>query len=475
MDAWAGSVPVAITIRDIEHQLLMQHLFPGDGKEAAAIALCSRHEGKKRHRLLVKEVHGIPYDLCSVRTSVEVSWPTDLIVAWLEKAEEEGLSVVKFHSHPNGYAIFSEVDDDNDRTFFPCVIGWVERNIPHCSVVMVPDGAMSGRTWVQPGEFRDVAMINVVGHELLYWHSGEPDKKAFKFSHSHRQAFGDGTAEILGKLKVAVIGCSGTGSPLIEQLARLGVGELILVDDDIVEFHNLNRIFNTTLEDAEHGLPKVEVLKRAIDGFGLGVNVEAVNANLWSPEVINLVADADLVVGCMDTIDGRYLLNLLATCYLIPYIDIGVRLDAEKDKFGVGKIREVCGTIHYLLPGKSSLISRGLVSMDAVAAAGLKRYDPVAYEQQQSEGYIRGVSVSRPAVISVNTFFASLAVNDFLARIHPYRDEANSDIASIEVSLSSLEFFPEPETEVCQVLINIVAKGDMEPLLGMPEFSGGQS
>ena len=49
-------------------------------------------------------------------------------------------------------------------------------------------------------------------------------------------------------MSIAVVGCSGTGSPVIEQLARLGVGRLVLVDPDRVEEKNLNRIVNATRE-----------------------------------------------------------------------------------------------------------------------------------------------------------------------------------------------------------------------------------
>src|SRR5215470_8223948 len=62
----------------------------------------------------------------------------------------------------------------------------------------------------------------------------------------------------------------------------------------------------------------------------------------------------------MDTVDGRYLLNALASYYTIPYFDIGVRLDAVRDGGDRGRIREICGTVNYLRPGRSSLVSRGL-------------------------------------------------------------------------------------------------------------------
>ena len=75
-------------------------------------------------------------------------------------------------------------------------------------------------------------------------------------------------------------------------------------------------------------------------------------------------------------------------------------------------------------------------------------------------------------MVSVNRFFASLAVNDLLSRLHPYREEPNAEVALIEVSLASLEFFPEPESDICKLLAGAVAQGDVRPLLGLPEFSG---
>ena len=42
------------------------------------------------------------------------------------------------------------------------------------------------------------------------------------------------------------------------------------------------------------------------------------NKNVWDREVVDAVAQCDLVFGCMDTVDGRYLLNALASYYTLP-------------------------------------------------------------------------------------------------------------------------------------------------------------
>jgi len=148
-----------------------------------------------------------------------------------------------------------------------------------------------------------------------------------------------------------------------------------------------------------------------------------------------------------------------------------VRLDAVRDGSNKGKIREVCGTVHYIRPGRSSLMSPELFTMKQVAAAGLRRNDPNAHGQQVKDGYIAGVAGNRPAVISVNMFAAALAVNELLARIHPYREEPNAAYASVEFSLASVEFILEPESGLSNILAGKVGLGDTQPLLAIMELA----
>ncbi|MCW5696314.1 MAG: ThiF family adenylyltransferase [Bauldia sp.] len=462
---------MTLSLSGDQHAHLKSFLFPGDGKEAVAILLCGRRDGDRRHRLLVREVHGIPYDICFERTPMRVTWPPDYIEPILERAAEGGLSVVKVHSHPSGYGGFSAVDDEGDARLLPMIRGWTESGVPHGSAVMLPDGQMFGRILEGDGALAPLSVISVAGDDLHFWYADAGSVAQPDFVASHAQAFDSGTIERIQRLSIAVIGCSGTGSPLIEQLVRLGVGEIVLVDPDRVERRNINRILNATLADADAGRFKVDVLGDASERIGLGTRVIRLARNLWDPDVIRSVAQCDIVFGCMDTIDGRFLLNTMATYYLLPYFDLGVRLDAVKDSAGRGRIREVCGTIHYLQPGRSSLISRELFTLYDVAAAGLRRRDPAAHRRQVEDGYIRGVAANRPAVISVNMLAASLAVNELLARLHPFREQANVRYASVVFSLASMELIPEPDEGIDDLLAGRVGHGDTQPMLGLVELT----
>lgn len=464
------SIPVTLAFTGDQHEHLKHFLFPGDGKEAVAFALCGRRDGDRRHRLTVREIHDIPYDHCLKRTSMAVTWSPDYIDNILERAASERLSVIKIHCHPGGYAAFSDVDDEGDHRLLPMIRGWIEAEVLHGSVVMLPDGQMFGRV-LRENSFEPIDCISVAGDDIQFWYANAGNISSPSFVASHAQAFDEGTIERLQRLSIAVIGASGTGSPTVEQLMRLGVGEIVNVDPDVMEDRNVNRILNSTMEDADNGNAKVDVLAGAVARAALGTRFIPIQKNLWDPDVVRTVSQCDVLFGCMDSIDGRYLLNAISTFYNIPYFDIGIRLVAGSDRGSRSNIREICGTVHYIRPGRSSLMSRGLFTMQQVAAAGLERNDPAAHDQQVNDGYIRGFQGRRPAVVSVNMLGSSLAVNEFLARLHPFREEPNSNHASVTFSLASMEFFSDPEDGVCQILSRSVGYGDKKPLLGLLELS----
>ena len=454
-----------LTLTARQHAELMRHLFPNDGCEAVALVLCGRRRGSQRHRLLVRRIVPVPYEVCSVRLPDRVTWSTDILPPLLEEATRFGLAIVKIHGHRD-FPRFSETDNGSDRALFPSIHAWTEDG-PHASAIMLGDGRIIGREVAENGRFHPLSSINVVGDDLAFWTSEAEGTPVPEFGKRVSQTFGAGTYDRLRRLRVAVVGCSGTGSPVIEQLARNCVGALVLVDPDRVEEKNLNRILNATMEDSRERRFKVDVAAHAVSRMGLGTVVEAHPQSLFDPSTVLAVADCDVVFGCMDSVDGRHLLNKLATFYLVPYFDLGVKLEAD----GHGSVDQVCGTVHYLQPGGSSLLNRHVYTMEQVRSAGLLRTDPAAYRTQLEDGYIRGVQEDRPAVIQLNSLVASLAVNELLARLHPYRIDPNDEYAIHRLSLSHGIYEHESDGEPCSLLARHVGRGDVNPLLEWAELS----
>jgi len=454
-----------------QHAQLKSHLFPGDGREAAALAVCGRLRSGHRHALMVRKLLLIPHADCE-RTAASITWPTRCADDFMREAGQRGMAILKIHSHPGGMETFSAHDDRSDASFLGAVAILLEDEQPHASAVMLPCGRLFARVRDGSGEFQPVSLVSVVSEDLDLWFA-EAAREIPEFARRHAQIFGAGTVSCLRRMRIAVAGCSGTGTPLIEQLVRLGVGGLVLVDPDRCEWKNLNRMYMTKAADANLGRFKVEVLAEAIGHIGLGTEVTPLAEDLASPAVIRAVASCDFVFGGTDSFAGRDLLNRLATFYTLPYIDMGVQLRAAP----AGGIDQITGAVHYLQPGRSSLKSRGVYDSEDVRAELMKRQDPVEYAKQLQQKYIKGVQEDRPAVISVNSLTASMAVNEMLARIHRFRYDKNDAYATLRYAVHEPHVFKDAERDlkVCPVLSKEVGRGDVTPLLDRPELSEGRA
>lgn len=455
-----------LRLTEKDHAILEEHLHPGDGLEAVAVALCGRRRSDERHVLTVQRVVPIPYNECKVRRPDRVTWSTERLAPLLEEASKRDLAILKIHSHPTGYEKFSAVDDESDADLFNSVFGWTDSQYPHASAVMLPGGRMFGRTIMRKGSFKPLSSIMVPGDDIRFWPE-DSNESVPEFAKRHAQLFGNKTTKLMKGMTAAIVGCSGTGSPTVEQVARLGFSRIVVIDPDFVEEKNLNRIVNATRVDADEKRLKVEVMKRAIDAMGFGTEVDFIGEDLASPRAVKAVAESDVVFGCMDGVEGRHLLNRLCSFYLIPYFDVGVKLQAD----GNGGIEEAVGAVHYVKPGGSTLLDRRVYTLDQLKSAGLKRTDPEAYREQVKVGYIHGVAEDRPAVISINMQMAATAVNEFLARVHPYRLDSNAESAIVRVSFIQALTYREREGEKSEIFTAHLGKGDVVPLLSMPELS----
>ena len=135
------------------------------------------------------------------------------------------------------------------------------------------------------------------------------------------------------------MGCGGTGSAVATLLARLGVGNLVLIDDDRVEASNLNRLHGARRSDADAMRPKVDVLAAEITGWSIGTRVVPIQAWVGDPLCRDALKSCDVLFGCTDDHDGRLFVNRFAYFYLTPVIDVGLAIDPAQE----GGFRELSG------------------------------------------------------------------------------------------------------------------------------------
>ncbi|MFG0669720.1 ThiF family adenylyltransferase [Pseudomonas sp. xss_1] len=450
------------------HSVLREHLFPGDGLEAAAILICTRHEGE-RTKLLAKSVIPVPHGAC-VREKDFLNWPGEYLDLAIAQSEETQSSIMLVHSHPGGFLGFSELDDESDQITMRSLYAGVE--VIHGSGVMIPDGRVVARTYDDSQCSTNVRLVSVIGDDIRLYFDGVEGHAVLDGRSGAPMAFTSEMTQALAKLSVAVIGVSGTGSVVAEQVTRLGFGEVILIDHDRVEKRNLNRILNSTMEDATSSATKVEMFASSIERVrGKGV-ARPIAKSIGTREAVLAAADADILFCCVDTRYARMIADRIASRFLIPLFDVGVLIPTMKDESGV-MIAGVYGRIDYVQPGGSTLADRQVYSGESLRAESLLSASPEAYQQQLQHGYIQGFHEEAPAVISLNMLAASTCVMEFLARAFPMREESNCNYARTMIKFREAEQEFTAENDFPQAADPGLALGAAEPLLGIADLAGG--
>lgn len=118
--------------------------------------------------------------------------------------------------------------------------------------------------------------------------------------------------------KITVIGCGGIGGETIEMLARMGIGELVLVDKDAYDLSNLNRQTLATIADL--GLSKSDVAAEKVRLINPYVKVTTFNEPVDQTNIEKVIGDSDIVIDALDNVLTRVIVSRAAKEKGIPYI-----------------------------------------------------------------------------------------------------------------------------------------------------------
>lgn len=129
---------------------------------------------------------------------------------------------------------------------------------------------------------------------------------------------GRGAQDKLSGATVAVVGVGGLGSNVAMQMAAMGIGKMILVDDDEVDLTNLNR--QLLFKEKDVGKPKVKAAAEAIREMNSGVKVYPVEEKFAKDNGRRLLGEADVIVDGLDKISSKLELNKVAVELETPYV-----------------------------------------------------------------------------------------------------------------------------------------------------------
>jgi adenylyltransferase/sulfurtransferase len=174
------------------------------------------------------------------------------------------------------------------------------------------------------------------------------DEQLLRYSrHILLDALGiEGQERILGAHAV-VVGAGGLGSPAAIYLASAGIGKLTLVDDDTVDFTNLQRQILHT--QSRVGMAKAESGRQALAAINPEVTIVPLQQRLAGVALDALVATADVVLDCTDNFATRHAINRACVQHRKPLVSgAAVRFDGQVSVYDLARDDAPC--YHCLFP-----------------------------------------------------------------------------------------------------------------------------
>ncbi|MFX0014519.1 MAG: ThiF family adenylyltransferase [Candidatus Hermodarchaeota archaeon] len=327
--------------------------------------------------------------------------------------------------------------------------------------------------------------------------------------------------QIIEKSVILLAGVGGTGSELAKNLALLGVGTLILVDDDTIEFSNLNRQMLFKEEDVEQ--KKAEIAKKRIqEQFNPDIIIESYSKKLQNiPQKI--YQKVDIIAGCVDNFLARQYLNAMAIELNIPLVDSATDgyfgqiqyikpritaclacetppppdetrvLTAPCTLVGVPRMREHCAwkalyefnTIHKRQPVEAS--PEDIAELTRIANQFTKEYNFGRFEEKELSQL---VLFHVPSLITVNAVTSGIQSQEIvkslflekktimkkseqktlenLLKEHRFRIPPFSIYSALTGTINTFDLVPDPDCLVCgksNSVINVIKTLTVDPKL----------
>jgi len=393
---------------------LSGHLF-GDDQEHGAVLLAGLAEGPRGPRLLASRlilaVDGRDY-VPGQRGSRMLT--SDLVRDAAVQAHDEKLAYIAVHNHYGLDRVgFSGVDLASHERGYPALrqlTGQITGGL-----VLTPHAA-AGDLWLPGGARTTLAEMIIPAGNLLRLRPA-PASAAARDQRQDRQAriFGDLGQETLRQLRVAVVGLGGVGSIIVELLARLGIGHLVLIDDDTVDHEGTNLPRLVAAEPGDIDKPKTRLAARNARRANPDIELTIFRTRVEDPDARQALTMCDWIFLAADGHAARHWVNATVNQHLIPATQAGVKIPVDT---GTGDIGQIHAITRLIIPGEGCMWCNGLIDPTELAI------DMHPGREREAARYVD--EAPAPSVIALNNLAAAEAVNHFMLAatgLHQHDDD----------------------------------------------------
>lgn len=306
---------------------LLQHYRQGRQQEDLCFGLWTPSTGAERETAIVTDIllpiggerhlHG------------NVSFEPSFLTRATRAAIKRGQGLVFMHSHPSaGWQDMSIPDIKAERDRISDTARATGK--PLVGMTVGIDGHWSARVWKEGTRSKTKVVSKKVRvlekSRLVIWE--RPESKSYDRRKQRRtiDTWGETKQRRLEALRIGIVGLGSVGSVVAEGLARTGIRELVLIDHDKVETHNLDRLLNASSRDV--GRQKTDVAEKSAKRASTADSIRIINhrRNIREKAAYAAARDCDILVSCVDTPLARDLLNRIAYRDAIPVVDGGVEV-----------------------------------------------------------------------------------------------------------------------------------------------------
>lgn len=354
---------VALTV-DTNKDLL-QHLLHMDGQEDLCFALWVPSSGESRTTAIITEII-LPESL-DRNLHGNVSFNPKYLERVIDIAMRKKAGIAFFHSHPfPGWQEMSKDDVKTEKALSRTAFAVTD--MPLLGLTTGSDGTWSGRFWIRKdGKYKRLwaESVRIIGNGIKVSFNEtllprpQPSAELLRTISS----WGEISQSNLARLHIGIVGLGSVGSIVAENLARLGVKNITLIDFDRVERKNRDRVLYA-YKNTIGGL-KVDVIAKGLrlSSTAKGFIVNAVPYSIIEERGLKAALNCDILFSCVDRPWARYILNSIAYAHLIPVIDGGISVRVKDN----GNIRGAEWKAHTICPGKQCLECSEQYSAELVA------------------------------------------------------------------------------------------------------------
>lgn len=387
-------------VDDRARNLLLRHVHKGRRQEELCFGLWRPSSGATRQTSIVFDI--IPPEPGERELHGNASFSAEYLAraVRLACASKVGLAFMHNHLTP-GWQDMSKPDviAERDRISPPArATGY-----PLLGLTLGTDGSWSARLWPWDGKnFRRMwcDKVRVAGKRLRVTFNDRaiPAPRRRRALRRTIDTWGVECQNDIARLRIGIVGIGSVGSMVAESLARMGVQQLVLIDPDQIEEHNLDRLIHA--EAGDMGRHKLEVTTRRLRASGTAERIDLRTHRLPIQHETALLAalDCDLIFSAVDRPLPKDLINRIAYAHCIPVISGGVFVDNKVD----GSLGQAAWSVTIVGPGRRCLRCDGqYTSSDVVLERDGSLDDP---------SYIAGAHGDNgPAIQNVFPFCVNLA------------------------------------------------------------------